>query len=391
MMELDPIDTETSPFVLGILGGGQLGQMTAMAAQRLGFRVHIYTPEKNSPASKVADWTTVADWDDLPALSQFARTVNVITLELESIPASTAHALQAWTPIFPQPSVLEIAQDRCREKTFLHDHGFPVTPFAVVTQPEGLEFAAKNVGFPLVLKTAFAGYDGKGQARVNNMVALRCSYASVSNQPCTLEKFVSLDREISVIAARGLDGDIVCYPPVENLHHNHILDITRAPAQLPEEIATAAIEMTRRLMLVLNMRGLLCVEFFLDRDGTLSINEIAPRPHNSGHYTIEASPCSQFEQLVRAVTGLPLGDPVLTKPAAMANLLGDLWENGEPNWKAALQDQAVTVHLYGKAAPRAGRKMGHITALADTTHEAEMKVLQARKRLTEPVSIPHVF
>jgi 5-(carboxyamino)imidazole ribonucleotide synthase len=385
--------TEFAPgATLGILGGGQLGRLLAQAAHRMGYTVHVYAPQADSPAGQVADRRTVAAWEDQTALQRFARDVDVVTLEFENIPATAARIVEALTPVYPHPHVLETTQNRAREKIFLQDAGIPVAPFAVVRQPFELEEAAVRVGFPLVLKTADSGYDGKGQARADDWPSLQAAYWEIVEKSaetgirtdivCTLERFVDLEREISVIAARAENGDFAAYPPVENRHRNHILDITLAPASVDEALKAEAVGITRRIMDRLDMRGILCVEFFQSRDGRLLVNELAPRPHNSGHYTIEAAVCSQFEQQVRAVCGLPLGETTLIRPAAMANLLGDLWECGEPDWEHCQADLEVFLHLYGKSEARPGRKMGHLTVLADTPEEALSRVIQARNCLT---------
>jgi 5-(carboxyamino)imidazole ribonucleotide synthase len=366
---------------LGILGGGQLGRMTAQAAQKLGFRVHVFTPEENSPASAVANETTVAHWTDAAALNAFAQSVDVVTLEFENIPVEATTMLSHWVPVYPQPHVLEITQNRWLEKSFLASQGFPLAPFAMVSQAEQLEAASREVEFPIVLKTVHSGYDGKGQARANNIVALRCAFAAAGSAPCVLERFLPLEREISVIGARDASGRIETFPPFENQHDNHILDITLTPARISDRLAQEATELTVRIMNALGIQGLLCVEFFVEKSGQLLINEIAPRPHNSGHLTLEAAPCSQFEQLVRAVTGLELASCQFLKPAAMANLMGELWQKGEPDWGVISREPGVTLHLYGKTEPRSGRKMGHLTATGSTAYEAEQRVSAARNLL----------
>lgn len=377
---------------LGVMGGGQLGRMLAQAAHKMGYFVHVYVPQAGNPAGQVADRQTVAAWEDEAALQRFARSVDVVTLEFENIPISAARLVDALTPVYPQPRILEITQNRQREKLFLQDAGVPVTPFAVVRQASELEGAAARVGFPLVLKTAESGYDGKGQAKVDDWSALQAAYRELAMQDggredrladiaCTLERFVDLEREISVIAARTETGDFVAYSPVENHHRNHILDITIAPASIDEALQAEAVAIARRITEWLELRGLLCVEFFQSKDGRLLVNELAPRPHNSGHYTIEAAACSQFEQQIRAVCGLPSGETTLLRPAAMANLLGDLWRSGEPDWERTRKEPELFLHLYGKSEARPGRKMGHLTALGNTAEEALHRVIQARNAL----------
>lgn len=367
--------------VLGVLGGGQLGQMLAQAAQKLGYRVHVYTPETNSPAGQVAEAEIIADWDDQAALQHFARNVDVVTLEFENIPIQTVQWVNAITPVYPQPSVLEIAQNRLKEKTFLNECGISTVPFVAVRQTSDLEKVIEHLDVPVVLKTAASGYDGKGQIRAENLNALQTAFLQLNKVDCVAEQFVDLEREISVIAARSKDGTFAAYPPGENQHHNHILDTTLAPASLPAGIAERAIDITQQIMERLDMRGVLCVEFFCLQDERLLVNELAPRPHNSGHYTIEATPCSQFEQQARTVLGLPLGETGLYQPAAMINLLGDLWQSGEPDWSRLSGKVDLFLHLYGKTSANPGRKMGHITALAQTPQAALEKVIQAKKAL----------
>jgi len=381
VMEEDALSSSPLPAMkrLGILGGGQLGQMSALAAQKLGISTHIYTPQAEGPASLVADETTVADWIDADALKRFADSVDVVTWEFEHIPLETAQTLAQWVPVYPQPHVLEISQSRWLEKQFLAQHGLPVSPFALVSQPEHLETAGRKVEYPLVLKTIHSGYDGKGQERANNLLALRCAYASFGNVPCVAERFLPLEREISVIGARDASGRIELYPPFENCHRNHILDITMVPARINDAMARQAKEITRRILEALDMRGLLCVEFFIDKSGQLLVNELAPRPHNSGHLTIEAAVSSQFEQHVRSVCGLELKSCSSLKPSAMVNLLGDLWEHGEPNWQALEGQPDIFLHLYGKKMAAKGRKMGHITVLGRSTFEVGKRAFEARE------------
>lgn len=371
---------------LGILGSGQLGRMLAITAKKLGYRVHVFSPDSHTPAGQVADLEITAPYTDLTALKHFAEGVDVVTIEFENIPAEALRALEQQVPVYPQPNVLETTQHRLREKRFLADLGIPVVPFHAVESESDLKTALQTVGLPAVLKTAGFGYDGKGQAKAETPEQALAAYRGFDGQPCVLERFIALDREISVIAARSQSGEFKAYRPVENRHRNHILDITLAPASVSETLERQAIDITRRIMEAFGMQGLLCVEFFITRQSEtqsaeLLVNELAPRTHNSGHYSMEAAICDQFEQQLRAVCGLPLGETRLRQPAAMANLLGDLWENGEPDWAACLAESPVYLRLYGKAQARAGRKMGHITTLANTPDEAAKLALQARERL----------
>jgi 5-(carboxyamino)imidazole ribonucleotide synthase len=367
---------------IGVLGGGQLGRMFAMAARRLGYRVHTLTPEHDSPTGQLADLEITAPYDDLDAVRRFARGVDVVTFEFENVTAEAAACAEAHTIVRPNGRALAIAQHRVREKTFVADLGVPVTPFAPVTIAADLAAAIARIGCPAVLKTTVLGYDGKGQVRIATADDAAAAWESIGQREAILEAFVDLDREISVIGARGVSGEWAGCGPIENVHRHHILDVSAAPAEIDERTAAQARDITRHVMDALDFIGVLCIEFFLTRDGQLLVNEIAPRPHNSGHLTIDACRASQFEQQVRAICGLPLGSPDLVQPAAMANLLGELWDEGEPDWAAALASPEVTLHLYGKAVPRRGRKMGHLTALAPTAAAAKARVVAARDALT---------
>jgi 5-(carboxyamino)imidazole ribonucleotide synthase len=366
---------------IGVLGGGQLGRMFAMAARRLGYRVHTLAPEDDTPTGQIADVEINAPYDDLDAVREFARRVQVVTFEFENVPAATAAAAEAHAIVRPSGNALAVAQHRIREKTFLAVHGMPVVPFAPVRSAADLQRALATVGCPAVLKTAAFGYDGKGQVRIDTREAAAPAWREIGGGEAILEAFVDLEREISVIGARGADGSTICFEPVENAHRHHILDVSVSPADVPAAIGALAEEVTRAVMEALEYIGLLCIEFFVARDGRLLVNELAPRPHNSGHLTFDACRTSQFEQQLRAICGLPLGSTEQLQPAAMANLLGELWEQGEPCWEAALRFPAARLHLYGKSEPRRGRKMGHITAMAPSREEARSIAVQARGAL----------
>jgi 5-(carboxyamino)imidazole ribonucleotide synthase len=366
---------------IGVLGNGQLGRMLALAARRLGFRVHTFGPGANTPAAQVSDVGIEASYDDLDELRRFAREVDVLTFEFENVPAQSAAVAEEEAVVRPGPLALAVAQDRGAEKSFLAERGLPVTPFARVSTAADLASGLTRVGRPAVLKTAALGYDGKGQVVVGEHDDPLHAWLSIGGHASILEAFIDLDREISVVGARGVDGETAFYEPFENLHHDHILDVSIAPSGVPRPIAQHAIEITRAVLEAFDYVGVLCVEFFVGRDGRLLINEMAPRAHNSGHLTIDAARTSQFEQQVRAVCGLPLGSPALLQPAAMANLLGDLWLNGEPDWAAALRLPDIKLHLYGKSTARPGRKMGHLTALAPTAETARERVVAARSAL----------
>jgi 5-(carboxyamino)imidazole ribonucleotide synthase len=367
---------------VGVLGGGQLGRMFAMAARRLGYRVHTLAPEHDTPTGQIADVEVYAAYDDLDAVSHFARGVDVVTFEFENVSAAAAAAAEAHAIVRPSGHALFIAQHRIREKTFLADHGLPVTPFAPVRSDEELAAALTKLGVPAVLKTAAFGYDGKGQIAIRQVEDAPAAWTALGRNEAVLESFIDLEREISVIGARGIDGSSTYFGPFDNVHANHILDVTTAPSTVAPATAADAIEATREVMAALDYIGVLCVEFFVSTGGRLMINELAPRPHNSGHLTFDASRTSQFEQQLRAVCGLPLGSTELLQPAAMANLLGHVWEQGEPRWADALAYPTVKLHLYGKSSARPGRKMGHLTALAATSQEARNVVLAARDALT---------
>jgi len=367
--------------IIGVLGGGQLGRMFAMAARRLGYRVHTLSPEHDTPTGQIADVEINAPYDDLHAVRRFASDVDVVTFEFENVSAEAAAVAEANAIVRPNGHALSVAQHRLREKTFLHALGIPVTPFAPVRTDRELTDAAAAVGFPSVLKTAALGYDGKGQVAVTTVNELAQGWEVLGRHECILEAFVELDREISIVAARGVDGSHAVFDPLENIHRHHILDVTVSPADIPAPFAARTVEATHEVMDALDYVGVLCIEFFITTDGRLLVNEIAPRPHNSGHLTFDACRTSQFEQQLRAICGLPLGSTELLQPAAMVNLLGDLWEHGEPDWAHALADPDVKLHLYGKSSARPGRKMGHITALAPTTALAREKAVRARLAL----------
>ena len=366
---------------LGVLGGGQLGRMFAIAARRLGYRVHVFCPEADSPAAPVADRTFVAPYDDLEQVRAFARSVDVVTFEFENVPSATSDACAEWVPVRPDGNVLHITQQRLREKGFLRDHGFPVTPFRAIHSQEDLETAARDLGLPGVLKTASFGYDGKGQRTIRSTAELPEAFAGLGGAEGIYEAFVDFAQEVSVVGARTLDGEFAAFPVFENVHRHHTLDVTVSPARIPPALETAARELSRGILEALDVIGLLTVELFVTRDGRLIVNELAPRTHNSGHLTLDACITCQFEQQVRAVCGLPLGSTELKNPAAMANLLGDVWTHGEPRWAQALSNHRLKLHLYGKASARPGRKMGHITATADTTEAAIQAVRDARSSL----------
>jgi len=366
---------------LGVLGGGQLGRMFAIAARRMGYRVHTFSPDDDSPAGQVADLEVTASYEDLDALRTFAGGVEVVTFEFENVPIEAIDAVEALAPVRPSGVALHTAQQRAREKTFLADRGVPTAPFAPAATLDELWDAVARVGTPAVIKTAAFGYDGKGQHKVATPADVEHIWTAIGHQEAVVEKFINLQAEISIVAARGLDGEIASFPPFENRHRHHILDLTTAPAAVAPAVAKQAADITRTVLEALQYVGVLCVEFFVSTDGELLVNELAPRPHNSGHLTFDAATTSQFEQQVRAICGLPLGSTDIPRPAAMANLLGDLWVDGEPNWAAACRFTDVKLHLYGKTNPRPGRKMGHLTAVGKTVQDAQERVIAARDAL----------
>jgi 5-(carboxyamino)imidazole ribonucleotide synthase len=367
---------------VGVLGSGQLGRMFAIAARRMGYRVHTFSPDSDTPTGQVADREHEHTYDDLDAVREFARGVSVVTFEFENVPSEAVEAAARLAPVRPSGTVLYTTQHRLREKTFLSARGFPVAPFRHVRRPEDLRAALAEVGTPAVLKTAGFGYDGKGQTRIDTSEGAPAAFEALGGREGVLEAFVDFEREVSVVAARGVGGEFAHYGVVENTHRRHILDLSVAPAGVDEKVAREAVRIARTVLEELDVVGVMCVEFFLTHAGGLLVNELAPRPHNSGHLTFDASVTSQFEQQLRAVCGLPLGSTELLRPAAMANLLGDLWQDGEPDWRAALSFPDVKLHLYGKTEARRGRKMGHLTALAPTPAEAARTALAARDALT---------
>jgi 5-(carboxyamino)imidazole ribonucleotide synthase len=366
---------------VGVLGSGQLGRMFAIAARRMGYRVHTFSPDADTPTGQVADLEVIAPYDDLDAVRRFAAGVSVVTFEFENVPAPTAQAAAEHAPVRPRGEVLHTTQHRIREKTFLTKAGLPLTPFRTVTTSDELTRAVADLGCPSILKTADFGYDGKGQVRVTAPDQAEAAWASIGHVPAVLEAFIAFDCEVSVVAARGENGDYADWGVIENQHHHHILDLSVAPASVTDAVARQAREIARAVLAKLEVVGVLCVEFFVQPGGRLLINELAPRPHNSGHLTFDASVTSQFEQQLRAVCGLPLGSTELLRPAAMANLLGDVWSGHEPNWLAALAHPGVKLHLYGKLSPRPGRKMGHLTALASDASAALNLAVAARNAL----------
>ena len=344
--------------VIGIIGGGQLGRMMALAASHLGYRVHIFTPEHDSPASQVAWKTTLAEYNDTNALLAFSKDVDVITFEFENI--SPEHLLQLEKPVFPSPSILKTTRNRITEKSFLRDLGIGTAPFAKVTSKTALDSAISTIKLPAVLKTTELGYDGKGQRILQSPVEAEKAWNHLNTDETILEGFIDFVMEISVIVARSSNKQSICYPAVHNIHKNHILDKTIAPAPIDDLLAQEAEKIAITIAESLDLRGLLAVEMFVTQDNKILVNELAPRPHNSGHWTMDGCVTSQFEQAIRAVCGLPLGSTTLKCPVIMQNLVGYAIDG----WQEYLNNPNTKLYLYGKSETRTGRKMGHVNLLA---------------------------
>ena len=378
-------DVVLPPATLGVIGGGQLGRMFAQAAVRMGYRTVVIAESADAPAAQVAHEVIVGADDDPEVLRRFARRVEAATVEFENVSSPGLRWLGQRLPTRPDWRAVRISQDRIREKSFLRHHGLPTAPWHPVRASADREAAVGAVGLPLILKTASSGYDGKGQIRVEAAEDFESAWASLGRVPCVAEGVVAFDSEVSVLVARGADGASETYPAALNRHDRHILDATVMPATIAHRVAIEARGMARSVAEALDYVGVLCVEFFVAPDGRLMVNELAPRPHNSGHLTIEAAVTDQFEQQVRALCGLPLGPSDLVSPAAMVNLLGDLWAAGPPDWSAALRAvPAAMLHLYGKGDALIGRKMGHLTVLGPDPGTALDRALTARRAATGP-------
>lgn len=369
------------PAVIGVVGGGQLGRMLGLAARRLGFGFCVYDPEPGCPAAVVADRHFSAPFDDTAALRDFASVCAVVTFEFENIPVVALENLAAVAPVLPDPAVLHVCQNRAREKAFLTAAGFPCVPYEVVDSAETLRAALSRIGTPAVLKTADFGYDGKGQRKITAASDATAAWAALAAPRGVLEGWVDFAGELSVICARTRNGEVRAFPPAENIHTRHILDFSIVPARFAPHVLRQAEEIARAITAELKVVGLLAVEFFVTREGRVLVNELAPRPHNSGHWTQDACVTSQFEQQLRAVCGLPLGDVRPTCPVVMANLLGDLWAGGPPAWDRLLAHPGVLLHLYGKAEARPGRKMGHFNLRAESAGAGLEEAARLRRSL----------
>lgn len=370
---------------VGVFGSGQLGRMFAVEARKLGYRVLTFSPASDTPTGALADQEISADYEDLDAVRAFARRVDVVTFEFENVAADATAAAAEIVPVRPDGTLLYITQNRLREKDFLASRGIPTTRFAAVRSEKELREAFDRLG-PIILKTASWGYDGKGQKRLETPDEIPAAWRALSTDAAIAEQKVDFEAELSVVVARSTSGTISCFEVTRNHHVDGILDLSVAPSGLPGEVTEQAVEIACDIARMSHLVGVLCVEMFLDRSGKLLVNELAPRPHNSGHWTFDCAVTSQFEQQLRAVCGLPLGQTQRMVPAvAMVNLLGDLWTGGEPNWVSAMRRTDVKLHLYGKGEARPGRKMGHITAFGETAEQATERALAARASLlTEP-------
>ena len=360
---------------LGMLGGGQLGRMFTTAAQTMGYKVIVLDPDTNSPAGIIADQHICAKYTETDALDQLAALCDAVTTEFENIPASTLSYLEAKTIVHPSSKALASTQNRIVEKQFIASLGIPVAPFSAIRSTEDIDALVDNFKFPAILKVANFGYDGKGQVVCETIVDVRAAFESLNNAECVLEQRINLEREVSTVLARSQSGDITNFPVAENVHVNGILHSTTVPSSIPEQQAQAALQMADKIADGLSYVGTMAVEFFISSEGDIIANEIAPRPHNSGHFTLDACETSQFEQQVRMLCGLPSGNCELISPVVMINLLGDVWGNSEPHWDALLSQPENKLHLYGKKEARVGRKMGHFNVLSSTTDQA-MKIAE---------------
>ena len=368
---------------LGVLGGGQLGMMFAVAARTMGYRVIVFDPDPGCPGASVADEHIMAAYDEEEALGRLADRCRAVTTEFENIPAASLEFLAAKVAVRPSALAVAIAQDRMREKSFLRDNGFDTARFECVDNAGQLDAALRQVGVPAILKTARLGYDGRGQVAVDDQEGARRGFAALGGGACVLEERVALAREISVVLACDVDGGIRCYPVAENRHQHGILDYSLVPARIDDDLTARAIATATEIAVRLDYCGVLAVEFFVCDGGRLLVNEFAPRPHNSGHWTLDAASISQFEQQVRALCGIPLGATRLHAPATMVNLLGDLWRESTPAWERILRHPDARLHLYGKAEARPGRKMGHYTCLAETPEAALHLALRIKDDLED--------
>jgi 5-(carboxyamino)imidazole ribonucleotide synthase len=368
---------------IGIFGGGQLGRMTGISARKMGYAIHIFDPSPNCPAGQIADRETNAFYEDKKALEDFVEHVDILTYEFENIPSSTIEFAAQHRPLHPSANVLHTCQNREREKIFLRTNNIPHASFEIVTSADELEAAVAKIGTPCVLKTADFGYDGKGQIKLSSSDRdLGAIWSQFSAPKAVLEKWIQFDLELSVICARNEKGETSTFPVAENIHTNHILDLSIAPGRISEKTAKEAEALALEIANQLEVVGLIAVEMFLTPEGGIIVNELAPRPHNSGHYTFDGCITSQFEQHIRSICNLPLGSTEILQPTVMVNILGDAWQDGEPDWSSLLEDPNVKLHLYGKAQARAGRKMGHFCVMDKDLDVAIRKATEYRNLVT---------
>jgi len=368
---------------IGMLGGGQLGRLFTIAARSLGYKVIVLEPDANSPAGQLAERHFIASYHNETVLDLFGQQCDVITTEFENIPAATLDRLAHYCPVRPAAQAVQVTQDRVVEKNFVQQCGLAPVPFAAIRHTADLEAARQSIRFPAILKTARLGYDGKGQIQVATAEDLAAAFEQLQQVDCVLEQRIELEREISVILARNIVGEVRCFPVAENVHRQGILHQTIAPARISDTLANAAQTAAQTIANALDFVGVMAVEFFVTTTGELLVNEMAPRTHNSGHYTLDACLTSQFEQQVRMVCGLPFGDTQQHTPVVMTNLLGDLWGDSQPSWNALLESPASKLHLYGKLAARPGRKMGHFSTLAPQLDTALVEADRVFARLSQ--------
>jgi len=366
---------------LGMLGGGQLGRMFTIAARTMGYEVIVLDPDSESPAGQLATRHICADYTDINALDTLAKACDVVTTEFENVPASTLEQMAQHGPVRPGAHAVTLTQDRIHEKNFLRGQGFPTAPFAVIDSEQDLIKGFSAIGGPGILKVSRFGYDGKGQYNIKTRNDIEPAWKSINAEAAVFERRVPLDIEVSVVLARGIEGEVITYPVAENIHQHGILDLSIVPARVDAEIQQQAIDMATRIAEALDYIGVMAVEFFVS-EGKLLVNEIAPRPHNSGHYTLDASVTNQFEQQVRAVCGLTLGDTRLLSPVVMINILGDIWHNEQsPDWMKLLDHPNIKLHLYGKKEARPGRKMGHYNIIAESVEKALNLATETQNKL----------
>ncbi len=366
---------------VGVVGGGQLGRYFVLEARRLGYHTWVLDPDAQAPAMQIAEHVEVAAFDDMEALERMAKACDAVTIEFENVPAASLDLLAGLTRVAPSGDSVHIAQDRVREKETARAAGLQPVPFAVINSVDDLESAVASIELPAILKTTQLGYDGKGQVVCSSAEEVKAAFDSVGQVSCVLEQRIALQSEISVVLARGFDGVTRCFPVAENVHVNGILHTSQVPSTCSAELQAKAQSLAIQLGDHIDYHGVLAVEFFVDQQNQLLFNEMAPRPHNSGHYTLDASPTSQFEQQLRVLCALPLGDTVTLKAVVMLNLLGDSWTAGEPNWQPLMASSMAKLHLYGKSTARPGRKMGHVNCLADTPDTAMKSALAVAKTL----------